>query len=547
MRTLAAGRAVLLLVCLALGSHCRSTDPVDACAGGSTPSLAGLRRLPIAVLEDKIRGGWAGKMIGVTCGAPFEFRSRGAMLEGDLQNYDGFSPRKVEDALSQDDLYVDATFAKVMDDKGLDATIADYAAALANTRYDLFHANAAARRLLAQGAAPEHTGDPVFNLHANDIDFQIEADFIGLMTPGLPAEANRYATRAGRLMGYGDGLHGGLFVASLYAAAFFEANPRKMVEAALRSLPPESGYAAAVRDVLAWDAENADWKATWRRIEQKWAHHGVCPSGALEPFDIDARLNGAYVVLGLLRGGGDFARTLEITVRAGQDTDSNASTALGVLGTALGYAAIPEAWKAGIPSIARRPFAYTDLSFEDLVASTRRRAVAAVIRAGGACAGDALLVPEQAPSPPALERLDMGTPSARIEAAGAAWTWKGAWDDTSGAIDAGRPWHGKRSGRPGAEAELAFSGSAVAILGPLGPAGGRADVYLDGGKQARPLDAYAPPRTWDHDLWHAFGLADGPHTLRIVLRDDADRPSSGTDLAIFGAIAFRPSGARASP
>ena len=41
------------------------------------------------------------------------------------------------------------------------------------------------------------SGDPKYNLHANDIDFQIESDFIGLMTPGLPREANSSATASG--------------------------------------------------------------------------------------------------------------------------------------------------------------------------------------------------------------------------------------------------------------------------------------------------------------------------------------------------------------
>src|SRR6185437_5477112 len=241
------------------------------------------------------------KMIGVTRGAPFEFRSRGAIIDGPI----GAASPNVEGALSQDDLYVNATFVEVLDDKGLDAGLSDYAAALAKTRYDLFHANAAARRLLAQGVAPEHAGDPLYNLHANDIDFQIESDFIGLMTPGLPAETNRYAARVGRLMAYGDGFYGGVFVASLYAAAFFEASPRALVEEALRSIPSESGYAAAVRDVRACHAESAPVRATWQRIQDRWANDDVCPSGALEPFDIDARVNGAYVALALLYGDAD--------------------------------------------------------------------------------------------------------------------------------------------------------------------------------------------------------------------------------------------------
>ena len=38
-------------------------------------SAAPDRRITKAALEDKIRGGWAGQMIGVSYGAPSEFRS----------------------------------------------------------------------------------------------------------------------------------------------------------------------------------------------------------------------------------------------------------------------------------------------------------------------------------------------------------------------------------------------------------------------------------------------------------------------------------------
>ena len=109
-----------------------------------------------------------------------------------------------------------------------------------DSKYELWHANAGARRLLNRGIKAPLSGHPKYNVHANDIDFQIESDFIGLMTPGLPREANKYADRVGRVMNYGDGLYGGMFFAGMYAAAFFESDPRKVVEAGLRSIPAES-------------------------------------------------------------------------------------------------------------------------------------------------------------------------------------------------------------------------------------------------------------------------------------------------------------------
>ncbi|HKC86232.1 MAG TPA: ADP-ribosylglycohydrolase family protein [Blastocatellia bacterium] len=42
------------------------------------------RRLSQAALKVKIKGGWAGQMIGVSFGAPTEFKSNGKIIEGEL-------------------------------------------------------------------------------------------------------------------------------------------------------------------------------------------------------------------------------------------------------------------------------------------------------------------------------------------------------------------------------------------------------------------------------------------------------------------------------
>ena len=185
------------------------------------------RRLSQAVLKDKIRGGWAGQMIGVSFGAPTEFKSNGKIIEGELK----WAPERVSNAIDQDDLYVEMTFTKVLDEVGLNATCEQFGEAFKDSKYNLWHANAGARRNLNRGVKAPWSGHPKYNFHANDIDFQIEADFIGMMTPGLPQEANKYADRVGRVMNYGDGLYGGVFVSGMYAAAFFETDPRKVVEA----------------------------------------------------------------------------------------------------------------------------------------------------------------------------------------------------------------------------------------------------------------------------------------------------------------------------
>jgi hypothetical protein len=101
-------------------------------------------RVSRADLLNKIKGGWAGQMIGVAYGAPTEFQSNGKILERELM----WAPGMLDNTLGQDDLYVEMTFAKVMDDVGLNATCEQYGEAFKVSKYDLWHANAGARRAL---------------------------------------------------------------------------------------------------------------------------------------------------------------------------------------------------------------------------------------------------------------------------------------------------------------------------------------------------------------------------------------------------------------
>jgi hypothetical protein len=484
------------------------------------------RRLSRATLADKIRGGWAGQMIGVSYGAPTEFRAQGKILEGELK----WTPEQVANAIHQDDLYVEMTFAKVMDTVGLDATTEQYGEAFKVSKYGLWHANAAGRHNLNRGLKAPLSGHPKYNLHANDIDFQIEADFIGLMCPGLPRVSNQFCDRVGHVMNYGDGVYGGMFVCGMYSAAFFESDPRKVAAAGLACLPPASEYAKLISDLLAWSAQYPDdWRKVWQLIEDKWDKDDPCSDGALSPFNIDAKLNGAYVAFGLLYGRGDFLKTMEIATRCGQDSDCNPSSAAGVLGVILGWSKIPDEFKAGIPKLADEKFEFTDYSFNTICESTVQRALSLIRKNGGQVTDTEVIVPAQSPKPPKLEQWNPGIPDRRLGAKDPAWTWTGNWTEDRGAMVA------EGAGR---EATLKFSGVAVALIGRLNQEGGRADIYLDG-KKVGVADAYIVERTHDNALWHTYGLKPGAHTLRLVTTADADPRSKGHRVALERAIVYR--------
>ncbi len=487
-----------------------------------------MRQLSRDELRDKIRGAWAGQMVGVSYGALTEFKSLGKILEGEIKGDD------LANAIDQDDLYVEMTFAHVMDTIGLDATTEDYGEAFKHTKYRLWHANAAARRNLNRGIPAPMSGHPKYNMHADDIDFQIEADFIGIMCPGLPQASNRYCDRVGRVMNYGDGLYGGMFVCGMYSAAYFESDPRKVVEAGLACIPAESPYGQVIADVLAWSSAEPEWRQVWQKVQEKWDMHDVCPDGAHRAFNIDAKINGAYVAIGLLYGNRDWQQTMEISTRCGQDSDCNPASALGVLGAMLGYERLPERDKAELAKLADTKFSHTDYSFNDIVESTEKRALEVIRSAGGSVSETEVRVPHQSPQPPELELWNYGIPTDVLRAEGKAWRWQGEWVD-------GRDHHKlpvKETDAAGSEAALTFNGTGLALVGQLTESGGRADVYIDGVKNDLVADAYIVPNTVDRDLWRIFGLSPGQHTLRLVVREDTDPRSTGRKIIISRAVVF---------
>jgi ADP-ribosylglycohydrolase len=506
------------------------------CGGGE-------RELPFEVLEDKIRGGLAGQMAGVAFGAPTEFKACGKTYDGPLD----WEPAQIKGALNQDDLYVEMTFAGVMDRYGLQTTTQQYGEAFARTKYALWHANAAARRHLNERVDAPDSGHPDHNIHANDIDFQIEADFIGLMTPGLPQMAIRICDRVGHVMNYGDGVYGGMFVAGMYSVAYFESDARRIVEAGMACLPEGSGYRQILEDTLAAHDRNPDdWRAAWQVIEDKWNKNDSCSDGALSDFNIDARLNGAYIAIGLLYGAGDFAKSMEISLRCGQDSDCNPASVGGVLGVVHSYSGLEERWGEwveAIPEIEDRKFRFTDYTFAEFVDSTRQRALLAVTSGGGAVTDDGIVVSPRAPEPLPLEQWSIGVPVQSIDFRNPAWDWKGKWE-----FQKGEGWwrpDGMVSNSAGNEAYLEFEGNAIVVVGDNWDrgfeerhAGGRVAVFLDG-IQVKVVNTYKPPRTHDTDLWHVSGLDGDRHSLRLVTLDRPDGKSRGNQVLVERAVVFR--------
>ncbi|MBN8850464.1 MAG: hypothetical protein BGO55_31865 [Sphingobacteriales bacterium 50-39] len=363
-------------------------------------------------LKDKIMGGWAGQTIGVTFGGPYEFRYLGKYIKDDrsLTWYDGYLKKTMlEDPGLYDDLYMDLSFVEVMERLGLDAPVDSFASAFAHAEYKLWHANQAARYNILQGIRPPMSGNWMNNPHADDIDYQIESDFAGLMSPGMPNAASAISDKVGHIMNYGDGWYGGVFVGAMYSLAFVSKDVSYIVAEALKTIPVESDFYKCIADVIAWHrASPSDWHRCWQQLQQKWADEKGCPDGVNDPFDIDAKINAAYVVMGLLYGNGDFSRSLEVATRSGQDADCNPSTVGGILGAMLGYSHIPSYWKMGLKEAENIDFSYTHLSLEKVYAIGLRHALENIRRHGGMVADGKVSILLQKPKTVRLEQCFSG-------------------------------------------------------------------------------------------------------------------------------------------
>ncbi|HZK93073.1 MAG TPA: ADP-ribosylglycohydrolase family protein [Prolixibacteraceae bacterium] len=352
-------------------------------------------------LMDKIKGGWAGQTIGVTFGGPVEFRFMGTFV-GDYQPivwYDGYLKKTMLDIPGlYDDLYMDLTFVDVFERYGLDAPVDSFANAFAHAGYMLWHANQAGRYNILNGIKAPQSGYWLNNPHADDIDYQIEADYAGLMSPGMPNVASAISDKIGHIMNYGDGWYGGIFVGAMYSLAFTSKDVNYIVTEALKTVPEQSEFYQCINDVVSWHKKYPnDWKQTWFEVQRKWADEIGCPDGVFMPFNIDAKINSSYVAIGLLYGKGDYTKSLEISTRCGQDADCNPSTVGGILGTMLGYSKIPPYWKMGLKEAEGIDFKYTTMSLDDVYRIGFKHAIENIQKNGGIVKDDQVIIPVQKP------------------------------------------------------------------------------------------------------------------------------------------------------
>jgi hypothetical protein len=415
-----------------------------------------VRRLPVREYRDKMTAGWIGQILGVSWGAPTEGQYRQIMPADKMPP---FRDTLINDAFGQDDLYVEMTFLRSMEQYGLDVPIRQAGIDFANSGYPLWVANAAGRKNLRGGIAPPDSSHPKFHNCAGAIDYQIEADYSGLIAPGMPGVVIALGEKFGRLMNYGDGMYAGQFIGALYAEAYFEKDIHKLIQAGLKCIPPQCLYAEMVRDMLAWHRENPnDWEKTWALVDKKYRSKEYYLSA------LDVKLEGAFVLMGLLYGKGDPDQTIIISCRCGSDSDCNPSSSGGILFTSLGLSRLDERYYRRLDK--KAIFSHTAYSFPGLIDVCEKLTRQALVKAGGRVEKDAggeevFVIPVVAPKPSKFEDLRRPGPiagslftdaeMAKIDNPGLKWALPKlmpGWELSDCDVDASsmfRQWQGRKN------------------------------------------------------------------------------------------------------
>ena len=386
---------------------------ITASLSAALPSSAKAKdevRMSTSALRDKIHGAWAGQVIGCTYGGPTEFKYTIMhkdmpipWSEHEIKKWYDHSPGLY------DDVYMDLTFVEVFEKEGLDAPIESFANAFAYAKYPLWHANKQGRFNIMHGLMPPASGHWENNPHADDIDFQIEADYAGIMAPGMPNSASHYADGIGHMMNYGDGWYGGVYVAAMYTQAFICDDIEKIAVEALKTIPQQSKYYKCMSDVIRWHKQYPEaWELTWAMVNKEYGWDIGCPDGVYNTFNIDAVLNSAYILIGLLYGEKNFGKTIDIATRCGSDSDCNPSSAAGILGTIIGFSGIPEYWKKPIYEVEDRNFAYTDISVNKATQYSFNQALKVIERGGGKVGEDEVTIKLQKPQAVRFEQSFAG-------------------------------------------------------------------------------------------------------------------------------------------
>ncbi len=343
------------------------------------------------ILLDKVKGGWYGRICGCYLGKPLEAVRMPDMKKiltrtgnyplhryvdrEDVENIDLSDvghvikqlayPRDFNRMPSDDDTNYMLIAYEVLKRNGRDFTSSDVAEVWLSTQTK--HPYCTAERVayinLINGYAPPESGE-YKNAYREWIGAQIRADFYGYINPGDPETAAEMAYRDARVSHVKNGVYGSMWVAAMIAEAYVTDDVKRIIQTGLSQIPSSSRLHKAVTNIIEKHEKGVSAEDCISDIRTRWDEFTA--------YDWCHTISNAEIVTAaLLYGNKDYGKSVCLAVGACFDTDCNGATVGSVVGTAIGYNAIPEYWKSRVhDTLESMLFGYSSVSIGDMAEKT---------------------------------------------------------------------------------------------------------------------------------------------------------------------------------
>lgn len=161
----------------------------------------------------------------------------------------------------------------------------------------------------------------------------IRADAYGYACPGNPELAAKLAYNDSSFTHRKTGIYGSMFIAAAISTAFFEKDPMKIFETALKYIPQKSRFYQIAEDSLNKITSAKDWESGYDLIHNKYKKYGACQ---------------IYQEIGTVMNTLKFAENIGDgickQVMQGNDTDSFGATCGSLLGAYFGPEYLESRW-----------------------------------------------------------------------------------------------------------------------------------------------------------------------------------------------------------
>jgi hypothetical protein len=210
---------------------------------------------------------------------------------------------------------------------------------------------------------------------------------------------------------------------------------------------------------------------------------------------------------------------MDISTRAGQDSDCNPATAAGILCTMQGYDSISDYWIDPIKPVEDRDFAYTTISLNDVYDLSYGHALKVIEKFGGTVGEETVEIKVQSPETLPLEVAFPNVYPAKITMTTPPENRRGRWENLL-TLDSDAP------------QTIEFSGIGLVVKGGMGRGMdeeyvGELEVSIDG-KVDRVVKLPVDYRYRTAELYWNVEIPDGDHTATLKWLN----PVEGQELGV---------------